>query len=418
LNNLHESCLRAVATLSLLLLSVTNTFAAEPTNPKKMDAQVKAITKSAILIDTHNDIPSFTIDGADIGAAPKNHTDIPRLRQGGVGAVFFSVYVDAKYVNGNHAANRALQMIDTVYHDIINRYPNDFMLALSADDIEKAHRKHKIAALMGIEGGHAIEDSPRLLRDYYKLGVRYMTLTHFNTNNWADSSGDIDDPAVQHHNGLTPFGKDVVREMNRLGMMVDISHVADKTFYDALETSQAPIIASHSACRAVTNVPRNMTDDMIVALAKKGGVIQINIYCSFISQRSADAMERLHLHERSQALQKQYASDPAKLKSELDALAEEEKRAQVRATLADVVAHIDHARQVAGIDAIGIGSDFDGITCAPEGLDDVSKFPNLTRALLEKGYSRSDIKKIYGGNTLRVMRQVQKVAAQLQQGTY
>jgi membrane dipeptidase len=418
LNNLHGSCLRALATLSLLLLSVTNTFAAELTNPKKIDAQVKAITKSAILIDTHNDIPSFTIDGTDIGAAPKNHTDIPRLRQGGVGAVFFSVYVDAKYVNGNHAANRALQMIDTVYHDIINRYPNEFMLALSADDIEKAHRKHKIAALMGIEGGHAIEDSPRLLRDYYKLGVRYMTLTHFNTNNWADSSGDIDDPAVQHHNGLTPFGKDVVREMNRLGMMVDISHVADKTFYDALETSQAPIIASHSACRAVTNVPRNMTDDMILALAKKGGVIQINIYCSFISQKSADAVERLHLRERSQALEKQYASDPVKLKSELDALAEEEKRAQVRATLADVVAHIDHARQVAGIDAIGIGSDFDGITCAPEGLDDVSKFPNLTRALLEKGYSRSDIKKIYGGNTLRVMRQVQKVAAQLQQGSH
>jgi membrane dipeptidase len=407
-----------VAALSLLLLSVTNTFAAEPTNPKKIDAQVKAITKSAILIDTHNDIPSFTIDGADIGAAPKNDTDIPRLRQGGVGAVFFSVYVDAKYVNGNHAANRALQMIDTVYHDIINRYPNEFMLALSADDIEKAHRKRKIAALMGIEGGHAIEDSPRLLREYYKLGVRYMTLTHFNTNNWADSSGDIDDPAVQHHNGLTPFGKDVVREMNRLGMMVDISHVADKTFYDALETSQAPIIASHSACRAVTNVPRNMTDDMIVALAKKGGVIQINMYCSFISQKSADAVERLHLRERSQELEKQYASDPAKLKSELDALAEEEKRAQVRATLADVVAHIDHARQVAGIDAIGIGSDFDGITCAPEGLDDVSKFPNLTRALLEKGYSRSDIKKIYGGNTLRVMRQVQKVAAQLQQGSH
>ena len=418
MNNLHTSCLRAVAALSLLLLSVTKTFAAEPTDPKKIDAQVKAITKSAILIDTHNDIPSFTIDGTDIGAAPKNHTDIPRLRQGGVGAVFFSVYVDAKYVNGNHAANRALQMMDTVYHDIINRYPNEFMLALSADDIEKAHHKHKIAALMGIEGGHAIEDSPRLLRDYYKLGVRYMTLTHFNTNNWADSSGDIDDPAVQHHNGLTPFGKDVVREMNRLGMMVDISHVADKTFYDALETSQAPIIASHSACRAVTNVPRNMTDDMIVALAKKGGVIQINMYCSFISQKSADAVERLHLRERSQELEKQYASDPAKLKSELDALAEEEKRAQVRATLADVVAHIDHARQVAGIDAIGIGSDFDGITCAPEGLDDVSKFPNLTRALLEKGYSRSDIKKIYGGNTLRVMRQVQKVAAQLQQGSH
>lgn len=409
--------MRIFCFVALLLLPLTHTFAAETPNQKKIDAQVKAITKSAILIDTHNDIPSFTIDGTDIGSAPKNHTDLPRLRQGGVGAVFFSVYVDAKYVNGNHSANRAMQMIDTVYHDIINRYPNDFMLALSADDIEKAHRKHKVAALMGIEGGHAIEDSPRLLRDYYKLGVRYMTLTHFNTNNWADSSGDIEDPSVQHHNGLTPFGKDVVRKMNRLGMMVDISHVADKTFYDALETSQAPIIASHSACRAVTNVPRNMTDDMIVRLAKKGGVIQINFYCSFISQKSADAEARLHLRERSQQLQKQYESDPAKLKSELDALAEEEKRAQVRATLADVVAHIDHVRHIAGIEAIGIGSDFDGITCAPEGLDDVSKFPNLTRALLEKGYSVSDIKKIYGGNTLRVMRQVQKVAAQLQQGS-
>jgi membrane dipeptidase len=394
---------------------VTNTFTSNPPNRKKIDAQVKAITKSAILIDTHNDIPSFTIDGTDIAKAPKNHTDIQRLHEGGVGAVFFSVYVDAKYVNGNHSANRALQMIDTVYHDIINRYPNDFMLALTADDIEKAHRKHKIAALLGIEGGHAIEDSPRLLRDYHKLGVRYMTLTHFNTNNWADSSGDIDDPKVQHHSGLTPFGKDVIREMNRLGMMVDISHVADKTFYDALETSQAPIIASHSACRAVTNVPRNMTDDMITALAKKGGVIQINIYCSFISQKSADAEAQLHLRERYQALQKQYENDPAKLKAESDALAEEEKRAQVRATLADVVAHIDHVRQITGIDAIGIGSDFDGITCTPEGLDDVSKFPNLTRALLEKGYSAGDIKKIYGGNTLRVMRQVEKVAAQLQQ---
>jgi membrane dipeptidase len=404
--------------VSVFLLPVTNTFADNRANQKKIDSEVKAITKSAILIDTHNDIPSFTVDGADIGNSPKNHTDIPRLKLGGVGAVFFSVYVDAKYVNGNHSANRALQMIDTVHHDIIDRYPNDFMLALSAADMKKAHRKHKIAALMGIEGGHAIEDSPRLLRDYYKLGVRYMTLTHFNTNNWADSSGDIDDPAVQHHNGLTPFGKDVVREMNRLGMMVDISHVADKTFYDALETSQAPIIASHSACRAVTNVPRNMTDEMIVALAKKGGVIQINIYCAFISQKSADAMERLHLRERTRQLQKQYENDPAKLKSELDALEEEEKRAQVRATLDDVVAHIHHVRQLAGIDAIGIGSDFDGVTCTPEGLDDVSKFPDLTRALLQKGYSASDIKKIYGGNTLRVMREVEKVAAQMQQGRH
>ena len=254
------------------------------------------------------------------------------------------------------------------------------MLALTAEDIEKAHRRHKIAALMGIEGGHAIEDSPRLLRDYYRLGVRYMTLTHWNTNNWADSSGDINKPEVQHHNGLTPLGKDIVREMNRLGMMVDISHTADKTFYDALATSRAPIIASHSSCRAITNAPRNMTDDMIRALAQKGGVIQINIYCRFISQKAADAPEG----------------------------------APVSATLADVVAHIDHVKQIAGIDAIGIGTDFDGITCAPQGLEDVSKFPNLTRALLEKGYAPAEIKKIYGGNTLRVMRQVEKVSAEMQ----
>lgn len=361
---------------SLPALLLATLVCALPPSDKKLDAEVEKISKSALLIDTHNDIPSFTVEGVDIRSAPKNHTDIPRLRQGGVGAVFFSVYVAATYVEGNHSANRALQMIDTVQHDIIDRYPNDFMQAFTAADIERAHRKGKMAALMGLEGGHAIEDSPRLLRNYYRLGIRYMTLTHWNTNSWADSSGDINNDKIQHHNGLTPLGREIVREMNRLGMMVDISHVADKTFYDALETSQAPIIASHSSCRAVTNAPRNMTDDMIRALAKKGGVIQININCGFVSQKSADAP----------------------------------KNAPVRATLDDVVAHIDHARQVGGIDVVGIGTDFDGITCTPAGLDDVSKFPNLTRALLEKGYSANDIKKIYGGNLLRVMREVERVA--------
>lgn len=369
------------AAIAVAILFSASGLAANMSDSKKIDAEVKSITDSAILIDTHNDIPSFTVDGTDIGNAPKNHTDVPRLRAGGVGAVFFSVYVAPAYVDGNHSANRALQMIDTVYHDIIDRYPDTFKLALTANDTEQAHREHKIAALMGLEGGHAIEDSPRLLRDYYRLGVRYMTLTHWNTNNWADSSGDIDKPGVAHHNGLTQQGKEIVHEMNRLGMMVDISHVADKTFYDALEASQAPIIASHSSCRAVTNAPRNMTDDMIRNLAAKGGVMQININCCFVSQKSADAP----------------------------------KDAPVRATLADVVAHIDHARQVGGIDVVGIGTDFDGITCTPEGLDDVSKFPNLTRALLEKGYSPEEIRKIYGGNTLRVMRQVEKVAHELQQ---
>jgi membrane dipeptidase len=339
---------------------------------------VAAITKSGILIDTHNDIPSFTVSGADINTSTKTHTNIPRLKEGGVGAVFFSVYVAATYVKDNHSANRALQMIDTVHHDIIDKYPDTFQFAGTAADFERAHKHHKIAAFMGLEGGHAVEDSPRLLRDYYALGIRYMTLTHWNTNSWADSSGDISKPGVEHHNGLTPLGKDIIHEMNRLGMMVDISHTADKTFWDALETSSAPIIASHSSCRAISNVPRNMTDEMIQALGKKGGVIQINFNCAFLSQKAAD-----------------------------------DKTGKTRATLADVVANIDHVKQIAGIDTVGIGTDFDGIECTPEGLDNVSQFPNLTRALLEKGYTPAEIKKIYGGNILRVMRQVEKVSADL-----
>ena len=352
-----------------LLLLLTTALAAQTRTAT--DAEVMKVHRSALLIDTHNDITSRTVDGFDIG--PRNtsgkptHTDLVRMKEGGIGAQFFAVYVAAGYVEGNHSANRALQMIDTVRHDIVARYPNDFVLATTAADIEAAHKKGRIAALMGIEGGHAIEDSLRLLRDYYALGVRYMTLTHSNTNNWADSSGDMTRSDVKHHNGLTPFGKDVVREMNRLGMMVDISHVADKTFWDALEVSSAPIFASHSSARALADVPRNMTDEMIVALAKKGGVVDINFSCGFLKVGS-------------------------------------------RPTVADVVAHIDHIRQIAGVDAIGIGSDFDGIGCAPEGLDEVSKFPNLTRALLEKGYTAEEIRKIYGGNLLRVMRAVEKAA--------
>src|SRR3984885_7091964 len=213
----------------LLLALVTIMLAADQskTQTKSVsDAEVMLVHRSTLLIDTHNDVPSRTVDGFDIGGrSGTGHTDIARLKEGGVGAQFFAVYVAASYVNGNRSANRTLQMIDTVRHDIIGRYPNDFVLATTAKEIEEAHRRGKIAALMGIEGGHAIEDSLRLLRDYYDLGVRYMTLTHSNTNDWADSSGDIDDPKVKHHNGLTDFGKQVVREMNRLGMMVDISPV-------------------------------------------------------------------------------------------------------------------------------------------------------------------------------------------------
>jgi membrane dipeptidase len=342
---------------------------------KVTDAEVQKIHKSALLIDTHNDITSRTVDGYDIGKEKNDgHTNLTALRDGGVGAQFFAVYVAGTYTNGNHSAWRTLEMIDTVRHDIIERYPNDFVFATTVADIERIHSQGKIAALMGIEGGHAIEDSLRLLRDYYKLGIRYMTLTHSNTNNWADSSGDMDKADVKHHNGLTDFGKDVVREMNRLGMMVDISHVADKTFWDALDVSTSPPFASHSSCRALCDVPRNMTDEMIVALAKKGGVVQVNFNCGFLSKHAGTAS----------------------------------------ATLDDVVAHIDHIVKIAGVGAAGIGSDFDGITCTPTGLEDVAKFPNLTRALLEKGYSAADIRKIYGGNALRVMRAAEVEAKRLE----
>jgi membrane dipeptidase len=398
----------------LLLAAVTIMFAvAQSKNESRTisDAEVMRVHRSALLIDTHNDVPSRTVDGFDIGShTGSGHTDIARLKEGGVGAQFFAVYVASSYVTGNHSANRTLQMIDTVRHDIVGRYPNDFVLATTANGIEEAHRQGKIAALMGIEGGHAIEDNVRLLRDFYALGIRYMTLTHSNTNDWADSSGDVSDPNIKHHNGLTAFGKDIILEMNRLGMMVDISHVADKTFWDALEVSKAPIFASHSSCRALTNHARNMTDEMIVALAKKGGVVQVNFYCGFISQkfRDNDAAD-------TKALDARLAQETAgKNLSEPDRqILSEKLRKEMRlsrATLADVVDHIDHIRQIAGIDAIGIGADFDGVSCTPVGLDDVSKYPNLTRALLEKGYSAEDIRKIYGGNFLRMMRAVEAQA--------
>jgi membrane dipeptidase len=392
----------------------------KPRTKPVTDAEVARITRSAILIDTHDDVPSKTIDGYNI-ATPNvdGQTDLARMK-GFLGAEFFAVFVDAKYVQGNHSGNRTLQMIDTVRTDIVAAHPQDFVLVTTADGIVKAHKQHKIAALMGIEGGHSIENSTRLLRDYYALGVRYMTLTHFNTNDWADSQGDIDDPNVHHHNGLTPYGKDVVREMNRLGIMVDISHTADKTFWDALATSSAPIIASHSSCRAVVDHTRNMTDDMIRALAAKGGTIQINFECSYLSQKYLDASKAAEAEFRSRFQQARNISDPVARRAAFEKLREELKTKlppPSSVTLADVVAQIDHAVQVGGIDHVGIGTDFDGIDCAPPEIDSYNKFPALTRALLEKGYTASDIKKIYGGNILRVMRAVEKRARELQATT-
>lgn len=397
--------------IALLLLAASALLAQAPGRQKRTvtDDEVRRVHESAILIDTHNDITSATVAGLDIGKPNTDHmTDVPRMKKGGMGAQFFAAYVAASYVEGNNSAKRALEMIDTVRHDIVAAHPDDFLFATTAEDIRRAHREQKIAALIGIEGGHAIEDSLRLLRDFYDLGVRYMTLTHSNDNHWADSSGNT----RKVNNGLTEFGKQVVLEMNRLGMMVDISHVSDKTFWDALAVSKAPIFASHSSCRAISPVPRNMTDEMIAALARKGGVVQINFSCDFLNPEAANA--NTATADKVRALRDQlipkYANDPDGLRK---AMTEARQKLGVspagpRATLADVVKHINHVVQIGGIDAVGLGSDFDGINCAPEGLDSVDKWPNLTRALLEEGYTAAEIRKIYGENTLRLMEAVEK----------
>ena len=271
------------------------------------DAEVMRVHQSTILIDTHNDVTSDTIDGLDIGEPnTDHHTDIARMKKGGMAAVFFAAYVDSKYMEGNRSAHRTLAMIDTVKHDIVEKHPRDFLFATTAEDIRRAHREGRIAALIGIEGGHAIEDDLRLLRRYYDLGVRYMTLTHMKDTGWAGSSGS------KENKGLTPFGKKVVREMNRLGMMVDVSHVSDQTFADALAASRAPVFASHSSCRAISPAPRNMTDEMIAAMAKRGGVIQINFDCGYLNAEilkvSSERMKELM--PKYAALREKYANDP------------------------------------------------------------------------------------------------------------
>src|SRR5579871_5700345 len=255
--------------------------------------QAKKIHDSAIVVDTHADTPQrFLDEGFDIGSTdPKDigHISLDKARHGNLGAEFFSIWVEPETNQGRYAKH-TFDLIDSVYEQAA-RHPDRMMMAFSVADIERAHREHKVAALMGIEGGHSIENDMHLLHDYYRLGVRYMTLSWSNTNEWADSSGDVNDPKVEHHNGLTDFGKQVVQEMNRLGMMVDISHVADKTFWDAIATTKAPVIASHSSCRALVNAPRNMTDDMLRAVAKNGGVVDVNFFSGFDDQKYWDAAQ-------------------------------------------------------------------------------------------------------------------------------
>ncbi|MDX2044766.1 MAG: dipeptidase [Acidobacteriota bacterium] len=354
----------------------------------RLRQRANRLHRASIVVDTHNDITSpITDENFDMGArdtSGKIQTDIPRMKEGGLGAEFFSIYVAAKYAKEGGAARRALDMIDGVYEQV-RRHPKSLQMAFTVADIRRARQAGKIAALMGIEGGHAIEDSLSALRQFYTLGIRYMTLTHTNTNNWADSAGGISVQAEKRHGGLSDFGKEVVAEMNRLGMMVDISHVGDETFWDVIELTKSPVIASHSSCRALTNVPRNLTDDMLRAVAKNNGVVMVNFYNGFINTDYA----------------KPGSPPPTK--------------AAETATMDMLMAHFEHVIKVAGINHVGIGSDFDGVDgLLPPGMEDISKLPTITYELLKRGYSEAEVKKVLGENLLRVLAENERVAKKLQ----
>jgi membrane dipeptidase len=344
------------------------------------------------------------------------HLSLDKARLGNLGAEFFSIWVDPE-TNQGHFAQHTFDLIDSVYEQAA-RHPDRMIMAFSVADIERAHKEHKLAALMGIEGGHSIENDMHLLRDYYRLGVRYMTLSWSNTNEWADSSGDIDDPKIQHHNGLTDFGKQVVLEMNRLGMMIDISHVADKTFWDAIATTKAPVIASHSSARALVDAPRNMTDDMLRAVAKNGGVVQVNFFSGFVDQDYRNAMLA---QEKEQAAAIKNYGDSLKAQGkpvnyiEVNRIEREWMAKIPRPPFKSLIDHIDHIAKVAGVDHVGLGSDFDGVSGAtPQGMDSAADLPKITQALLDRGYNADDIRKILGGNLLRVFRQVESVSHAMQ----
>jgi len=403
-------CLRTVLAAGVLLLIFSPLLA--PVHGDDIADRARKLHFSSIVLDTHDDTTqrffSKTYDLAKRNS--DGHIDIPRMREGGMNAIFFSIWIDGRII-GPPAIQKALDQIDAV-HENVRRNSQDMVFCRTAEDIRRAHKDGKIAALIGVEGGHMIGNDIRIVRVFFDLGVRYMTLSHFYNDEWADSS--TDKPA---HNGLTDHGKDIVREMNRQGIMVDISHVSDKTFYDSLEVSKAPLIASHSSCRAICNHPRDMTDDMIKALAAKGGVIQINYEKSFIDQAYKDASDKLTggVVAQFDQLKKQCGDDDECLSKKMN---EMEKRATAEGKLPHVtweriIEHIDHVVKLVGPDHVGLGSDFDGATM-PEGMDDCTHLQKITEALMRKGYSDADIRKILGGNILRVMEANEKVAHELQ----
>jgi membrane dipeptidase len=411
--------------LSLTLVAACTALAAAPP-AEDLAARAARLHRDAIVADTHEDVPEALEekwgayanwhDLAEPGAS--KHVDIPRLRQGGVTAPFFAVYVPASYAESGGSARYALELSDMV-DAIVAAHPQDMMAAASVADIRRAKAEGRIAVLKGIEGGHAIEDSMGALRGFYRLGVRYMTLTHTNTNHWADSAGnffapDFDPAQYQVHHGLNDFGRAVVREMNRLGMMVDVSHVSTETVDDVLEASRAPVFASHSSCRALSDIPRNLTDDQIKRIAAGGGVVMINVSSTFLDQATVDHVKEAMARIRPEyvRLKEQYKDDPKRRQQELDKLMKGlPERAPTDWT--KVVDHIERVIRIAGPDAVGLGTDYDGIPDPPAGLEDVSRLPRITEELLRRGHSEDEVRKVLGENFLRFFSKVEEVGHSL-----